>query len=138
MARMIINKSGSFINFLSPEKANIRSLKVHFSPKQEGSGDPSPENVRPIGGRDSVTVSCCGKNLFPLTKNSPIYSVGTGYDKTLKRNIEIGAVYQNVSANNYWLGKYSNNYVDVVGNGTITFVSDNNAYSGGIGVILKP
>lgn len=30
---------------------------VSLEPKQEGSGDPSPENVRPISGYDSVTVT---------------------------------------------------------------------------------
>ena len=32
-------------------------VKVSFSPRQEGEGDPSPENVRPISGYDSVTVT---------------------------------------------------------------------------------
>lgn len=31
--------------------------KVSWAPTQDGSGDPSPENVRPIKGRDSVTVN---------------------------------------------------------------------------------
>lgn len=38
--------------------------KVSWEPTQEGTGDPSPENVRPIKGRDSVTVTRCGENLF--------------------------------------------------------------------------
>lgn len=38
--------------------------KVSWEPTQEGSGDPSPENVRPIKGRDSVTVERCGENLI--------------------------------------------------------------------------
>ena len=33
------------------------NVKATFSPKQAGSGDPSPENVRPISGYDSVTVT---------------------------------------------------------------------------------
>lgn len=37
---------------------------VSLEPKQAGSGDPSPENVRPISGYDSVTVNVRGKNLF--------------------------------------------------------------------------
>ena len=40
------------------------SAVVTLKPKQAGSGDPSPENVRPISGYDSVTVTRCGKNLF--------------------------------------------------------------------------
>lgn len=38
--------------------------KVSREPTQEGSGTPSPENIRPIKGRDSVTVTRCGENLF--------------------------------------------------------------------------
>lgn len=30
---------------------------VSWEPTQEGSGDPSPDNIRPISGRDSVTVT---------------------------------------------------------------------------------
>ncbi len=35
-----------------------------FEPKQEGSGDPSPDNVRPISGYDVLGLTRCGKNLF--------------------------------------------------------------------------
>ena len=44
-------------------------VKVSWEPTQEGTGDPSPENVRPIKGRDSVTVERCGENLilYPYT-----------------------------------------------------------------------
>lgn len=34
--------------------------KVSWEPTQEGTGDPSPDNIRPIHGRDSVTVERCG------------------------------------------------------------------------------
>lgn len=33
---------------------------------QEGEGDPSPDNVRPIRGWDSVTVTRCGRNLVNI------------------------------------------------------------------------
>lgn len=38
-------------------------VKASWEPRQEGSGDPSPENVRPISGRESVSVTRCGENL---------------------------------------------------------------------------
>lgn len=38
--------------------------KVSWEPTQEGSGDPSPDNVRPIKGRDSVTVERCGGDVI--------------------------------------------------------------------------
>ena len=39
-------------------------VKAKWEPVQEGSGTPSPENIRPIKGRDSVKVERCGENLF--------------------------------------------------------------------------
>lgn len=42
--------------------------KVSWEPTQEGTGDPSPENVRPIKGRDSVTVERCGENLLDMSR----------------------------------------------------------------------
>lgn len=45
--------------------------KVSWEPVQEGSGTPSPENVRPIKGRDSVTVERCGENLLDVARIFP-------------------------------------------------------------------
>lgn len=39
-------------------------VKASWKPVQEGSGTPSPENIRPIKGRDSVTVERCGENVI--------------------------------------------------------------------------
>lgn len=41
-------------------------VKVSWKPTQEGEGDPSPDNIRPITGRDAVSVTWCGKNLLDL------------------------------------------------------------------------
>ncbi len=47
-------------------------VKASWEPVQEGTGTPSPENIRPIKGRDSVTVERCGENLlkFPYATSS--------------------------------------------------------------------
>lgn len=39
-------------------------VKASWEPVQEDSGTPSPENIRPIKGRDSVTVERCGENVI--------------------------------------------------------------------------
>ena len=39
-------------------------VKASWEPVQEGSGTPSAENIRPIKGRDSVTVERCGENVI--------------------------------------------------------------------------
>lgn len=41
--------------------------KVSWEPTQQGSGDPSPDNVRPIKGRNSVTVKVMGANVLEGT-----------------------------------------------------------------------
>lgn len=35
-----------------------------WEPAQAGSGEPSPDNIRPISGRESVSVERCGENLI--------------------------------------------------------------------------
>lgn len=47
-------------------------VTASWEPVQEGSGEPSPENIRPIKGRDSVKVERCGENLlkFPYATSS--------------------------------------------------------------------
>lgn len=45
--------------------------QVSWEPTQEGSGEPSPANVRPIKGRDSVTVERCGENLLDVARIFP-------------------------------------------------------------------
>lgn len=51
-------------------------VKVSWEPTQEGTGDPSPDNIRPISGRDSVTVERCGEQLLiysqPIETDSDI------------------------------------------------------------------
>ena len=56
-------------------------VTASWEPVQEGSGDPSPDNVRPIKGRDSVTVERCGENLLNPKKNS--YNTYTPYGLTI-------------------------------------------------------
>ena len=46
------------------ENIPVKSLTVTLEPIQSGTGDPSPENIRPIDGRSTVTVTRAGKNLL--------------------------------------------------------------------------
>lgn len=46
-------------------------VKAKWEPMQEGSGTPSPDNIRPIKGRDSVTVERCGENLLNISQLKP-------------------------------------------------------------------
>ena len=67
-------------------------VKVNFEPTQAGSGDPSPQNIRPITGRDAVSVTRCGKNLveyqsapgYTVTKSGVTFTVNDDYSITVK------------------------------------------------------
>lgn len=52
----------------------IKSLKVNFSPIQNGSGDPSPSNVRSIVPWEGLSVFGRGKNLFDEDEYQHIYT----------------------------------------------------------------
>lgn len=57
--------SGAIANF--PDGADdipVAALVVNIEPKQSGSGDPSPSNVRTISGWTGCDVTRTGKNLF--------------------------------------------------------------------------
>lgn len=55
-----------------PVAAYPLGVTASWEPVQEGSGDPSPENIRPISGRDSVKVERCGENLLDSVPELPI------------------------------------------------------------------
>lgn len=60
------SKSGELVSFMTPSVVPVRSLKVHFTPIQEGSGTPAPDNIRTITGWTGVDVYKSGKNLFEI------------------------------------------------------------------------
>ena len=57
--------NGDIVTFEDGEHKHLTSLTATINPKQSGSGDPSPDNVRPISGWGSVNVTRSGKNLLP-------------------------------------------------------------------------
>ena len=59
------------------------SAVVTLEPKQAGTGDPSPENVRPISGWDDVTVNVRGKNLFNISKIESTENITNNGDGSL-------------------------------------------------------
>lgn len=55
--------SGETLSFTADAERPLKSLKVNIEPVQEGEGDPSPDNVRPITGWTGAKVTQTGKNL---------------------------------------------------------------------------
>lgn len=58
--------TGALIHVTNALALPAEALTVNVEPIQAGSGDPSPDNVRPISGRTSATVTRTGKNLCPI------------------------------------------------------------------------
>lgn len=70
---MTITKEGALASFYTTNKAPIKHLRVYFSPKQAGEGDPSPENVREIEGWNNLEVNITGANLTTFTTDITNY-----------------------------------------------------------------
>ena len=92
--------SDSAASFKTDIATDLKGLKVYFSPVQEGTGDPSPDNVRPITGWDGIEVTVCGKNLIDPSQieNGNITSSGTlgkliGFVRTGLIPVKYGKVY---------------------------------------------
>ena len=56
--------TGSLLHITDALARPANEFVAVLSPKQEGSGDPSPSNVRPISGWTGMGIGQCGKNLF--------------------------------------------------------------------------
>ena len=54
--------SGEIVSFETDSENVFSKLQVELEPVQEGSGTPSPTNVRPIRGHSEVDVNVVGKN----------------------------------------------------------------------------
>lgn len=63
MGRLTHTVSGDVASFKNTDKTNIENLKVHFLPIQEGTGDPSPDNVRPITGWTNVKATISNEKV---------------------------------------------------------------------------
>ena len=76
-------------------------VTVSWEPHQEGEGDPSPENVRPISGRESVSVTLSGgegeENTHTLALPSTVYGgeldAATGAGVETWRYMELDDIY---------------------------------------------
>lgn len=81
-----------------PEYKSLVKLTTKFSPKQAGTGEPTPDNVRPISGWDSVKVTVSNNSEshdYNLTLPETIYGgtvdavTGVGSDETLFMELAI-------------------------------------------------
>ena len=96
--------------------------KVSWEPTQEGTGDPSPENVRPISGRDSVTVERCGGNLLHIAPFSTETKNGVTFEYVPDGGVRIqGTASGNADSPTFPVGNLppGNYYVLYIGEGVL-------------------
>ena len=62
--------TGNPVSFTTLRSAPLKTLGVEIAPVQSGTGDPSPDNVRPISGISTASVYVGRKNLFGGTYNA--------------------------------------------------------------------
>lgn len=96
-------------------------VTVSWGPTQEGSGEPSPDNVRPIKGRDSVTVERCGENVIEFLSTNDS-SAGIKITVDAEKNITLNGTLvgkgniEIVTCRLHWVaGKTYTMYVKKVG-----------------------
>lgn len=110
-------------------------VKASWEPRQEGTGDPSPENVRPITGLDEVHVAHCGRNLYDADALRMIYNSGETYGFGVPAdNLVIGKTYTmsvNAPVFSFKISNYKSGYDSASANnvtdGKFTFVMARNS-----------
>lgn len=150
--------SGSIANF--PDGSDgypVVELKANIEPIQEGTGDPSPSNVRPISGRSSCKVTRAGKNLFEKNNYSnftkifaydvlkytlPNETLLTMVFKDKDTSVDISNIFFGFVANSYNGGNLQNNQFHwTLQNGAIRSRTDNTSEDNTAlcsGIILYP
>lgn len=78
--------SGSVASFTDgADNVPVKDLVVNIQPKQAGTGDPSPSNVRAISGWTEANIYRFGKNIFssPNAENDTVEKESTPYYGTI-------------------------------------------------------
>lgn len=97
-----VGGDSNLVNFKSTARVPIDSLKVHFKPVQEGSGDPSPENVRPITGWTGVEayesgVDTSSKTTIAVDWTTEAGTVYGGYVDLVNGTLVVDRVHHSFS-----------------------------------------
>lgn len=114
------------------------ALEMGCVANQAGTGDPSPENIRAITGRESVEIAACGKNIADVV--SP-YQVASEPPDSVISTITPGSIEMSVSGaiNNiwaawriWWPAKPGKNYTI-----SVKMECDDDSYTPSLGVYTK-
>lgn len=84
----LVEEEGAIISANSLYGAGIKATS-YIAAIQSGANDPSPDNIRPINGWDTVKVTRTNKNLFNVSNYivSPVYVTQTKFVSTGNRGV---------------------------------------------------
>ena len=82
----MVEKSGNPVQAELVGGLPFDRVATALSPMQAGSGDPSPDNIRPISGWTGAKLTRCGKNLIP-TINSSFSKNGVSFTLNINGSI---------------------------------------------------
>lgn len=116
--------SGSIVSFSDRADLPLKSLLVNIDPVQSGTGDPSPDNVRPISGWSAVKVARTGKNLLPMEIQSGSYGNGV----TITVNPDLSITYNKPNGNNWTTNALGTFWLPA---GTYTVIEDDDSAQNG-------
>ena len=116
-----VSQDGAIVT-IEQGPVELKSLVVNIEPVQEGSGDPSSENIRAISGHIQADVVVCGRNLFDGifergtfnndgTTTSSTTRLRTGFIPVLQGNIRIVVPTENVVINEVYRYDQHKGYV---------------------------
>ncbi len=117
----IPNTPTAIATFSDGSDLPMPKLEVGIEPVQEGSGDPSPENVRPISGWDEVNVTRTGKNLLDISSivigegvssTGAFQNASNDYARTVFIRVKPNTTYYYSNLGNVvgWFGKHGAEY----------------------------
>lgn len=74
--------------FQAQRAQDLAGLTIRIDPIQEGTGDPSPDNIRPISGRTGANIIVAGKNLATgnITRGLLSITIGSSIDDVTPSN----------------------------------------------------
>lgn len=95
-------------------------ITASWEPTQEGTGDPSPDNIRLIKGRDSVAVTRCGANILDPADFEKSKTVnGITFNKFNNGSVEIKGT--SLKTSFYNVAKYFPSIVNIEKDGAYVF-----------------
>lgn len=106
LLKSVANLPQAIASFSDGADAPLKELKVAIEPQQEGSGDPSPTNIRPISGWDEVNITVADDDTAPTI--SKVYTIdldGTRYGGTLdvvSGELVVTNIYAIFDGSEYW------------------------------------